>query len=163
MGRFISKDPIGLLGGNNIYAYAPNPVGWIDPFGLSPNSKLDGNLGGVTGDKMQAHHLIPVAVWNIYDKKLFQKIGMSEARDKASNGELIPDSCKKAQSMRRRYYHCGSHKIYSSVVTVEVDKIYQDFDQKRITAQQAKDKIQNLQKDLRIYVSQSASTPGRLK
>ncbi len=34
-GRFISKDPIGLLGGFNIYAYAPNPVGWIDPLGLT--------------------------------------------------------------------------------------------------------------------------------
>lgn len=34
VGRFISKDPIGLLGGNNVYAYAPNPVGWIDPLGL---------------------------------------------------------------------------------------------------------------------------------
>ncbi len=34
VGRFISKDPIGLLGGNNVYAYAPNPVSWIDPLGL---------------------------------------------------------------------------------------------------------------------------------
>ncbi|EYT22408.1 RHS repeat-associated core domain protein [Acinetobacter sp. 1000160] len=34
VGRFISKDPIGLLGGNNVYAYAPNPVGWTDPLGL---------------------------------------------------------------------------------------------------------------------------------
>jgi RHS repeat-associated protein len=33
-GRFISKDPIGLAGGLNSYAYAPNPVQWIDPFGL---------------------------------------------------------------------------------------------------------------------------------
>ncbi|WP_407945306.1 RHS repeat-associated core domain-containing protein [Paraburkholderia antibiotica] len=33
-GRFISKDPIGLAGGINVYAYAPNPVGWVDPFGL---------------------------------------------------------------------------------------------------------------------------------
>ncbi|MEE7595541.1 RHS domain-containing protein [Acinetobacter baumannii] len=33
--RFISKDPIGLLGGDNVYAYAPNPVSWIDPLGLS--------------------------------------------------------------------------------------------------------------------------------
>ncbi|EXB48552.1 RHS repeat-associated core domain protein [Acinetobacter sp. 1000160] len=37
VGRFISKDPIGLLGGNNVYAYAPNPVGWIDPLGLNRN------------------------------------------------------------------------------------------------------------------------------
>jgi RHS repeat-associated protein len=33
-GRFISKDPIGLAGGINVYQYAPNPVQWIDPLGL---------------------------------------------------------------------------------------------------------------------------------
>ena len=35
VGRFISKDPIGLLGGHNVYAYAPNPVEWVDPRGLT--------------------------------------------------------------------------------------------------------------------------------
>ncbi|WP_420000718.1 RHS repeat-associated core domain-containing protein [Aquitalea magnusonii] len=35
IGRFISRDPIGLLGGINIHSYAPNPVAWIDPFGLA--------------------------------------------------------------------------------------------------------------------------------
>ncbi|MFA8330139.1 RHS repeat-associated core domain-containing protein, partial [Burkholderia ubonensis] len=34
-GRFISKDPIGLAGGINVYQYAPNPTGWIDPLGLT--------------------------------------------------------------------------------------------------------------------------------
>ncbi|MBG2715544.1 hypothetical protein I4549_15590 [Proteus mirabilis] len=34
MGRFIMPDPIGLLGGINLYAYAPNPLVWIDPLGL---------------------------------------------------------------------------------------------------------------------------------
>ncbi|MEK7893027.1 RHS repeat-associated core domain-containing protein, partial [Burkholderia contaminans] len=34
-GRFISKDPIGLAGGINVYQYAPNPLGWIDPIGLA--------------------------------------------------------------------------------------------------------------------------------
>ncbi|OZG73567.1 hypothetical protein BTA51_11230, partial [Hahella sp. CCB-MM4] len=34
-GRFINQDPIGLLGGTNNYQYAPNPIAWIDPFGLS--------------------------------------------------------------------------------------------------------------------------------
>jgi RHS repeat-associated protein len=34
IGRFINQDPIGLLGGSNLYAYAPNPLIWIDPFGL---------------------------------------------------------------------------------------------------------------------------------
>ena len=34
-GRFVSQDPIGLLGGFNLYEYAPNPIGWVDPFGLT--------------------------------------------------------------------------------------------------------------------------------
>ncbi len=29
------QDPIGLLGGWNLYQYAPNPLGWIDPWELS--------------------------------------------------------------------------------------------------------------------------------
>ena len=35
VGMFISRDPIGLLGGLNVFAYAPSPTGWIDPLGLS--------------------------------------------------------------------------------------------------------------------------------
>jgi len=34
-GQFINQDPIGLSGGINNYQYAPNPTGWVDPFGLS--------------------------------------------------------------------------------------------------------------------------------
>ncbi len=32
--RYITADPIGLLGGTNAYQYAPNPTSWIDPLGL---------------------------------------------------------------------------------------------------------------------------------
>ncbi|WP_236770284.1 RHS repeat-associated core domain-containing protein, partial [Acinetobacter johnsonii] len=48
VGRFISKDPIGLLGGHNVYAYAPNPVEWVDPRGLTKrkSNKTKGNGGG---------------------------------------------------------------------------------------------------------------------
>ncbi|MDN7907953.1 polymorphic toxin type 47 domain-containing protein [Burkholderia diffusa] len=33
--RFVSKDPIGLAGGINVWQYAPNPVQWVDPLGLA--------------------------------------------------------------------------------------------------------------------------------
>ena len=36
MGMFTTRDPIGLMGGNNVFQYAPNPTGWIDPLGLAP-------------------------------------------------------------------------------------------------------------------------------
>jgi RHS repeat-associated protein len=38
VGRFVSQDPIGLLGGDNLYQYAANPGGWVDPLGLSSES-----------------------------------------------------------------------------------------------------------------------------
>ena len=34
-GAFLSKDPIGLAGGLNLYRYAPNEFRWIDPLGLT--------------------------------------------------------------------------------------------------------------------------------
>ncbi|HFC8478643.1 TPA: RHS repeat-associated core domain-containing protein [Neisseria subflava] len=39
-GRFVNQDPIGLMGGENLYAFALNVQGWVDPLGLCSNSKL---------------------------------------------------------------------------------------------------------------------------
>ena len=44
MGMFTTRDPIGLLGGNNVFQYAPNPTGWIDPFGLKTVDPNDINF-----------------------------------------------------------------------------------------------------------------------
>ncbi|WP_431625927.1 RHS repeat-associated core domain-containing protein, partial [Enterobacter kobei] len=38
-GRFTQQDPIGLAGGINLYQYAPNALGWMDPWGLSRKCK----------------------------------------------------------------------------------------------------------------------------
>jgi RHS repeat-associated protein len=35
LGQYIGPDPIGLTGGLALYAYVPDPLSWIDPFGLS--------------------------------------------------------------------------------------------------------------------------------
>jgi len=48
--RFINQDPIGLVGGINHYQYAPNPVNWVDPFGLlckEGEEKLDRMLSNL--------------------------------------------------------------------------------------------------------------------
>ena len=62
VGMFISRDPIGLMGGSNVFQYAPNPVGWIDPFGLAKlfETGTYGSLNGGdhVGDGLQAHELI---------------------------------------------------------------------------------------------------------
>lgn len=36
LGQFVSRDPLGLLAGENFYRYAPNPIAWADPLGLIP-------------------------------------------------------------------------------------------------------------------------------
>jgi len=33
-GQFASQDPLGLMAGENLYRYAPNVWGWVDPWGL---------------------------------------------------------------------------------------------------------------------------------
>lgn len=42
VGRYLSPDPIGLAGGINLYQYAPNPLSWIDPLGLT-GWQIDGD------------------------------------------------------------------------------------------------------------------------
>ncbi|NHZ93853.1 type IV secretion protein Rhs [Massilia sp. CCM 8733] len=39
VGRYINPDPIGIVGGTNLYQYAPNPANWIDPWGWCKNLK----------------------------------------------------------------------------------------------------------------------------
>ncbi len=45
-GCYISPDPIGALGGDNNYAYAPNPIVWIDPLGLAKCPTLTHGANG---------------------------------------------------------------------------------------------------------------------
>ena len=71
LGRFTAQDPISLAGGVNLYQYAPNPVQWVDPLGLTaedcpkpfiifnkmhresmPRPKGTGPNGG----RLQSHH-----------------------------------------------------------------------------------------------------------
>uniref|UniRef100_UPI0021D93153 RHS repeat-associated core domain-containing protein n=1 Tax=Pseudomonas sp. RIT-PI-S TaxID=3035295 RepID=UPI0021D93153 len=38
VGRFVTQDPIGLLGGDNLYRYAPNTFSWTDALGLASSN-----------------------------------------------------------------------------------------------------------------------------
>ena len=40
-GRFVNQDPIGLAGGSNLYQFAPNVLGWIDPSGWARTETID--------------------------------------------------------------------------------------------------------------------------
>ncbi|MFP5302085.1 RHS repeat-associated core domain-containing protein [Cobetia sp. SIMBA_158] len=46
VGRFTTQGPIGLMGGEILYQYAPNPTGWVDPLGLSKCCNLGKDASG---------------------------------------------------------------------------------------------------------------------
>ncbi len=68
-GHFITPDPIGLMGGQNVYRYSPNPIAWIDPLGLAlrlvqynyndlPDyDEIAGYLAGMSQQKFDAMNL----------------------------------------------------------------------------------------------------------
>ena len=164
VGRFISKDPIGpigLLGGVNTYVYAKNPITWTDSHGLC-STTLNRNLGGTTGDHLQAHHIIPEQIWRD-NKKFLDKIGIGGNRDKAENGVLMPDSESKAKQMNRKVYHCGSHPLYSIGVNEKLQRIEEQFNKGEINISQAKEKVANLQQTLRVGLTVTGSNPIRLR
>jgi len=82
VGRFTTKDPIGLLGGDNLYAYAPNPVGWVDPLGLSNCP--------ITSRPNQIHHYATNKSKKYTQKmeEIAKKFGLS--LDGAWNKESLP-------------------------------------------------------------------------
>ena len=65
-GRFVKQDPIGLLGGDNLYQFAPNAQERVDVWGLKNNSQLLGEAitKSTRWSGRQAHHKISVEVFN---------------------------------------------------------------------------------------------------
>ncbi|NHZ66910.1 hypothetical protein F1735_32315 [Massilia sp. CCM 8694] len=118
IGRFISQDPIGLAGGANMYAYAPNPTGWMDPLGWC-STALGKNIGAKPGDGLQNHHLIPEEIMKdanysaMFDK--LRSLGFKD--DGAPNGILLPGSSALAKSTNIPG-HWSSHNQY----TAEIEK-----------------------------------------
>ena len=146
-GRFVNQDPIGLLGGENLYWFAPNAQRWVDTLGLSPSRILDRALGGKKGDRLSAHHLIPVEIW-AEKKDFLDRIGLQGHRDRASNGLLIPGSRAAyldGVGKGMRVYHSSSHPNYSDMVRQRLDAI----ERSQMSDKEKKKAVRKLQIELR--------------
>ncbi|MFI8557620.1 RHS repeat-associated core domain-containing protein [Pseudomonas putida] len=73
IGRFTQPDPIGLAGGLNLYAYAPNPFTWLDPWGLA---KL--KQGEVAGFGTDPHYKDGHQAHEIMRHKFMQDKGIAK-------------------------------------------------------------------------------------
>ncbi len=73
IGRFIHQDPVGLSGRNNNYEYAPNPVTWVDPLGLTAKPG-DCAKGTVTINYHEGGHFSVSISGPRITKKIYQVI-----------------------------------------------------------------------------------------
>jgi SpoVK/Ycf46/Vps4 family AAA+-type ATPase len=74
----------------------------------------------------------------------------------------MPDSESKAKEMKRKFYHCGSHPLYSAVTNKEVQDIRDSYEGKDISAKEARAKILALQNRNRAILSAPGNKPVRL-
>ncbi|PIT58948.1 RHS repeat-associated core domain-containing protein [Snodgrassella alvi] len=118
IGRFTQPDPIGLLGGFNLYQYAPNGLTWVDPWGLSCGSdakKLRENMqfAGYREPKYKnsAHHIIMSNSKNKLMDELRNKMkSLGIDINLAENGVYLPTSSKvKANAKTNAVAHSKVH------------------------------------------------------
>lgn len=131
IGRFVSVDPIGLNGGANSYRYAPSPIGWADPLGLSPcppsNSEA-GATGGFGDLTLSKRHLlgslsIPKATGNslFLGPKTAAMADLAEIQSGAAlrTGELFETSSGRTWGMHNSSVHPVSGPDIVNVSSME--------------------------------------------
>ena len=67
-GRFVNQDPIGLLGGEHLYQFAPNGQVWIDPLGLAKKY-----IPAPGKYKVFAEAFLPNSLFKASDRRQFQE------------------------------------------------------------------------------------------
>jgi RHS repeat-associated protein len=93
--QFVSRDPIGLAGGDNPEAFAPNPLHWVDPLGLKCKTIILGeNMGRI---KAAAKHYD--AWWYQAWGKNFKPGAFDLDKSLARNERWLRDKIKKGYTI----------------------------------------------------------------
>ncbi len=150
VGRYISKDPIGLLGGFNTFVYVSDPNGWVDPYGLygtrGKQNRMPSDKHMPTKQGYQRQHIIP---YSLKDHEIFAKSGMNI--NGASNLMYMP-VCEGIDKNEKLGLHRGwtsEHAEYNRKVERKLDAIQarsrgQNWDYRKYQSE-----VLNLQRELR--------------
>ena len=118
-GRFVNQDPIGLLGGENLYQFAPNTQGWIDPLGWKRTSK-DMPQWMPTKRDYQRQHLIP---WSLRNHPMFAQSGRSIHG--ATNMMYLPVTTGIDPNPKLRLHRewTKEHKLYNEMFNQRLERL----------------------------------------
>ena len=91
MGMFTTRAPIQLRGGTNVFQYAPNPTGWVDPLGLV---KFHGNWCGPdwTGGRKAPYNRV-LDVGNYYSAPISELDTACRVHDKCYARCRVDNAC----------------------------------------------------------------------
>jgi RHS repeat-associated protein len=133
VGRYISQDPIGLLGGTNVYAYAENSTAGADPLEWCA-TKLGKRMGARTGNGMANHHLIPEELLKdpTYALMFRKSKSFSFDGDSPSNDIFLPGSEDLAKKIGAPG-HWSSHPEYTSQIKAKLDMLNKMFNRQQIS------------------------------
>ncbi|MED0364458.1 RHS repeat-associated core domain-containing protein, partial [Escherichia marmotae] len=130
-GRFVSQDPIGLAGGLNQYAYAPNPLTWIDPLGLTPVDATGYSVYGLFDPGAKEPYY--VGITNDMDRRRAEH--ESTGRLSKENGRMLPldENVKYGQARGYEQYYIEKYKTRTGTIGEEISSTnrgnkYNSFD-----------------------------------
>ena len=144
-GRFVNQDPIGLLGGSNLYQFAPNTQYWIDPLGWKRTSK-DMPQWMPTKRGYQRQHLIP---WSLRNHPMFAQSGRSIHG--ATNMMYLPVTTG-IDPNPKLGLHRGwttEHKLYNEMVEQRLERLATIAKNKKWSKKKISEEILKMQNELR--------------
>ncbi|WP_181432179.1 RHS repeat domain-containing protein, partial [Pseudomonas jessenii] len=83
VGRFVTQDPIGLLGSFNLYEYVKNPVLWSDPWGLCADKDWGAYYASKTGTRPPSSMVKPHAHHIVFKGSFARSPGMQKALERS--------------------------------------------------------------------------------
>uniref|UniRef100_UPI001443D145 RHS repeat-associated core domain-containing protein n=1 Tax=Erwinia amylovora TaxID=552 RepID=UPI001443D145 len=159
-GRFTQTDPIGLAGGVNLYAYAPDPLSWVDPLGLS---KCSGTSLSVNKPKILGSSNLTNAERNYLERQFMKK--QSSLNRAAQRGELVwsPGTHDVRISSLQSYYRQSVSARYERMFgkSPDLTKLNADHPVDLIVGGSPTQRLQMLNESINKSVGSSLKNAGR--
>ena len=160
-GRFTQQDPIGLAGGINLYQYAPNALGWVDPWGLSRCS--GGTRLTVNKPKILSSTKLSSTERKFLERQFMKK--MNALNRAAQRGELVwsPGThevrISSLQSSYRQAVSARFEKMFGSAP--DLSKLNADHPVDLIVGGSPTQRLQMLNETINKSVGSSLKNAGR--